>query len=324
MILIDQSVGSRDLIKYAPLSDPSLACLTNLSMSADSKSSVDICFVGNGPSGKVQIGIEFKHIGEFLSAIHSGRFQATQVQSMTTEYDICWLLLCGEYRCGEDGYLEVPNEYTFLSRDEKRGKKIWHWYVKGIPYQGPYDSKDDALSAYNSDSRKWKRYEFIGNKPIPFGYLESALHSLSRAGIQHKHYTRIEDCAQWIGCTYRSWQKEWNKHHLFRTFDKSTDMKARAMILDMDSDLEQKLAFARGFPGIDFERAMAAAQYFESPKDMFNATVDEWARIPGIGKVIAKTAVEVANKKSKSKVESKSPKPKSSESDPDLDLEIFS
>lgn len=328
MILIDHSRGSRELVKYVPLSDPSLACLTNLSMSADTKSSADIAFCGNGPSGKVQIGIEFKHLGDFLSSIHSGRLQATQLQAMTEEYDICWLLLCGEYRCGEDGFLEVPNEYSFLNKDERQGKKVWHWYVKGIPFQGPYNSKEEALGDYLNNSRKWKRYEFIGNKPIPFGYLESALHSLSRAGIQHKHFARIEDCAQWIGCTYRSWQKEWKKHHLFRTFDKSTDLKSSAIMPGMDRELEQKLRFAKEFPGMGFERAMAAAQYFDTPRDMFNADVEEWAKIPGIGKVIAKEAVRVANQRRRVQQQKRSePKPKGSNdtgTDTDIDLDLFS
>lgn len=332
MILIDQSAGSRELVKCAPLSDPSLACLADLSFSANTKSSADVCFSGNGPKGKVQIGIEFKHIGDFLSSIQSGRLQATQLQAMTEEYDVCWLLLCGEYRCGEDGFLEVPNEYSFIIKEiekdilSRKEKKRWFWYVKGVSYQGPYDTKEEAVREYLNNSRKWKRYEFIGNKPIPFGYLESALHSLSRAGIQHKHFTRIEDCAQWIGCTYRSWQKEWHKHHLFRTFDKSADLRSPALMPGMDSALEQKMRFAKEFPAMGFERAMAAARHFDSPRDMFNADVDEWMKIPGIGKVVAKEAVRVSNQKRGSREEKVQSKPKTNNqtTDDDVDLELFS
>lgn len=297
MILIDSSLGSRDLIKYPPLDNPSLACLANLSVSEGTKSSADVCFPGNGPDGKLMIGIEFKEISELLSSIHSGRFQATQIETMTQEYQVCYLVTYGEYRCGDEGYLEVPATNTFISSQERAidNKKEYFWYVKGIPYQGPFDSKSEAIQAYRTLSRKWKEYTYIGKKSMVFGYLESALLSLSRAGIRHKHFTRIEDCAQWIGCAYRSWSKEWSKHHFFRTFDKSSD-KSPALMPGVDPVIKRKMEIARSLcDGMGFERAMAAAKHFRTAKDMVTATVEEWLEVPGIGKVIAKEIVRSVN-----------------------------
>lgn len=250
MILIDDRAGSKELIRYAPLSNPSIACLCQLGNG--SSSSADVCFTGKGPEGNISIGIEYKSLSDLLTSIHSGRLQSTQFQAMSEEYDICVLLYYGQYRCGSDGYLEIMD-------------------------------------------RSWHRYTYIGNKPIPFGYLESALISMSRVGIWVKHLSTPSDCAQWIGVMYRSWQKEYDSHKFFRTFDKSSS-KSPALMPGFDPSLKQKLAFAKEFPGMGFERALAAAKYFPSAWDMFNATVDDWMRVPGIGKVIAKQAVYVARR----------------------------
>lgn len=253
MILIDDRAGSKELIRYVPLSNPSLACLCQLGNG--SSSSADVCFTGKGPEGNISIGIEYKSLSDLLTSIHSGRLQSTQFQAMSDEYDICVLLYYGIYRCSSDGYLET------------------------LDY-----------------SRSWHKYTYIGNKPIPYGYLESALISMSRVGIWVKHLTRPEDCAQWIGVMYRSWQKEYTSHKFFRTFDKSSN-KSPALMPGFDPALKQKLDFAKEFPGMGFERALAAARYFPSAQDMFNATVEEWERVPGIGKVIAKSAVHAARRK---------------------------
>lgn len=263
MILIDSSTGSKDLVRYPPLNDPSIACLTSLAVSSDSKSSVDVCFTGNGPDGPLTIGIEFKSLSDLLSSIYSGRFQATQSQSMTSEYQICWLLYYGGYRCDPDGYLETPyvNRY---------GKECW------------------------------SQYTFVGNKPMPYGYLESSLLTYSAVGIQSKHVycgtgkveieSAIQQCANWISCLYRWWQKPWDKHKSLRTFDKSSDKSLAMPHLDPVS--RDILSHAKELPGMGFERGLAAAKHFSSVWEMFNADVSEWVKIDGIGKVIARSAVE--------------------------------
>lgn len=289
MILIDESVGSRDLIACPPLNDPSLACLANLSISTDTKSSVDVSFCGNGPNGKLSVGIEFKKLPDLLSSIYSGRLQSTQLVSMAKEYQICWLLYCGEYRCGDSGNLETPftNKYT--------GK------------------------------RSWSPVTFIGNKPLPYGYLESSLLSYSCCGVQSKHVMDISQAAHWIACLYRWWSKPWDKHKSMRTFDKSTDGKSPALMPGMDSATKQKIEQARMLPGMGFERALAAANHFKSVREMMNASVDEWLKIPGVGKVIAKSAVEAITRETTGKGKTPAPVLSSpSSSSPSDNLDVFS
>lgn len=261
MILIDSSVGSKELVRYPPLNNPSLACLADLSGHEGNRSSADISFAGKGPEGLLSIGIEFKSLSDLLSSIHSGRLQDTQIPTLKREYDRCWILYYGRYRCGQDDNLET----------------LW---------TNPHNHRD-----------YWKPYNFIGNRPMKYGYLESSLLSYTEAGICHKSVPTIEDAAKWIGCLYRWWQKDYDKHSSFRTFDRSSDLRKPAIMPGIDEHTRAKMEFADRIPGIDYKKSMSIAGHFDSIQDMVNAGVDEWMRVPGIGKVISKVAVEMFSRR---------------------------
>lgn len=297
MILIDSSAGSKELVNYTPLNDPKLACLVNLSSSSTSsvgsKSSADVSFVGNGPDGQEVIGIEFKSLSDLLSSIHSGKLQDTQLPELRREYDRPYLLYYGEYRCSEDGYLETPF-YPIVTEDRKDNskKKDHYWYVKGIPYQGPFESRSLAIESYNLNSRRWNAYNFIGEKPMKWGYLQSQLASVQHYGIQVVHFNLIQDCAQWIACQYRWWSKPYDKHSSFKQFDRSSDLSKPAIMPGVDPVIRSIMEFADRIPGIDYKRSYEVARHFGSVRRMVNADLKEWLAIPGIGKVIAKTAID--------------------------------
>lgn len=290
MILIDSSAGSKELITHAPLNNPSIASLVSLSISSDTKSSADISFCGNGPNNsRVSIGIEYKRLGDLISSIHSGRLNSTQIQSLTTEYDICYLLISGDYRCGSDGTLEIPSErHNIIERDN-----AFYWYVKGISYQGPFTTKSEAILSYRAESRKWQRYTFIGNKPLPWGYVESFLLSLEAVGVINKHFVSPADCAQWIGCLYRWRSKPWEKHRSMRTFDKSKDLSRPAIMYEVDSLTKSRMEVAKGIlpSGLGYERCLEIAKHFNSIVEMINASESEWIKIKGVGKVLARSIV---------------------------------
>lgn len=292
MILIDSSAGSRDLVLYPPLNNPQLACLANLSSvstsSIGSKSSADISFVGNGPDSKEVIGIEFKSLSDLLSSIHSGKLQDTQLPELRREYDRAYLLYYGEYRCSEDGYLQVPMQTVFKDKDD--GK--FYWYVKGKPYQGPFETKSDAIDSYNLNARNWMHYDFIGKEPMKWGYLQSQLASVQACNITVVHFNLIQDCAQWIACLYRWWSKPFNAHKSFQQFDRSRDLAKPAIMPGVDPHTRAKMEFADRIPGIDYKRSYLVACHFGSIREMACAGLGEWLAIPGIGKVIAKTAVD--------------------------------
>jgi hypothetical protein len=286
LILIDQSAGSRDLILYPPLDNPSLAALTSLSLSPDTKSSVDIQFTGQGPDDPLTIVIEFKSLSDLLSSIFTGRIQDTQIPAMREQGDICWLLFYGDYRCGEDGNLETPNPPIFKKKEDR----MFYWAHKGS-YNGPFISRSEAYEDY-CDSQKWSSYDWIGNKPLPFSYLESSLLSYSAAGISHKHFSTISDCAQWIYTLYKWWSRPFNSHKSFRVFDRTSDNRRPAIMGNIDPVTRTIMDFADRIPGIDFTLAKSIASHFSSVQEMVNAPESEWVKIDGIGKVKARIAVE--------------------------------
>lgn len=58
----------------------------------------DFAFEGNGPDGKVMIGIERKRLRDMMASIRSGRFSGHQLPGLIASYDFCYLLLEGLFR----------------------------------------------------------------------------------------------------------------------------------------------------------------------------------------------------------------------------------
>lgn len=224
--------------------------------------SADVCIAGNGPEGDIVVGIEMKSITDLLSSCAQGRLQDTQVPAMKEDYDVLWLLHYGVYRPDNDGFLEIL-----------RGKR-------------------------------WSRYQ-IGARPVPYGYVIGLLNDLSYFGVnlwRVSHLSRLDclrECAEWIGCQARWWNKRWKDHKGMNVFDKSGGVKAKGAVLrQLDPETYRKALFADAIDGIGYDRAVAAARYFPSVWEMVNASSKEWQQISGIGKTIADSAVRQIRKES--------------------------
>lgn len=214
----------------------------------------DISITGNGPRGPVRIGVEVKSITDLISSFSNGRLQDTQIPGMQKEYDVLWLLYYGVYRPSPvDGSLEIL-----------RGKRGWQGYQ-------------------------------IGARAVPYGYVESFLLTLTAVGVHVKRVQHLRkdealaECAEWIGVLARWWSKPWTKHRGMHAFDFSG-----AMSLGMpgvDAHTHMLARFAMQLSGVGYDRALAVARHFQSIIDMVAADESEWAKIPGIGKVIAGSAV---------------------------------
>ncbi len=101
MVLVDYRAGSCELIK--PLAKMGLPVETvDLPFG-------DIAFTGRGVGGApVEIGIEFKKLGECVASMRSGRLQGHQRPGMYGVggmYDFCWLLVEGETLHNKQGIL---------------------------------------------------------------------------------------------------------------------------------------------------------------------------------------------------------------------------
>lgn len=58
----------------------------------------DFAFTGQGPSGKVRVGVERKTVSEILTAITDTRFTGHQLPGLLTHYDYTWIVVEGYAR----------------------------------------------------------------------------------------------------------------------------------------------------------------------------------------------------------------------------------
>ncbi len=134
---------------------------------------------------------------------------------------------------------------------------------------------------------KWTSFA-IGSKYVPYGYIEALFFDLAALGVKVKHVSDMAEAAAWLGVLYRWWQKPWKAHKGMRTFDRSRDV---TLMPSMDQDVYLRAKIAAQLPGVGFERAVAVANHFTSVVHMVTADEGEWAKVPGIGKVVARSAV---------------------------------
>lgn len=106
MILIDRRTGSVELARYFSEDEAELADLKF----------GDFAFQGNGPEGKVEVGIERKHIQDLVDSIKSGRLWGHQIPGMIDMYDYNYLVVEGPFKAQPD-YLMVPRG--------RRWVKLW-------------------------------------------------------------------------------------------------------------------------------------------------------------------------------------------------------
>jgi len=84
--------------------------------------SADFRFAGNGPKGRILIGVERKRVGsgsnDLLDSIQTNRLGGFQMKNLRDDYDRIYLLVEGFYRPGSRGELEGHNGVV------RRGKRL--------------------------------------------------------------------------------------------------------------------------------------------------------------------------------------------------------
>lgn len=96
-ILVDDRVGSCDLIKFFPAD----GVLTRLD-------SADLAFSGNGPAAaSIMIGVERKRVQDLLGSMVSGRLLNVQIPDLLANYDYQYLIVEGLYKASSTGDLKV-------------------------------------------------------------------------------------------------------------------------------------------------------------------------------------------------------------------------
>lgn len=150
MILIDSRTGSKELIPY----------LQRMSMNVKVEQTTlefgDACFEGNGPQGKIVVGIERKSLSDILNCIDDARFAAHQLPGMKAMYGWNIVMVEGVWKPDSTtGYLMEcirtlewrPFRYrTQMTRYSKLFRFLLTLQVSGI---GVIITRDMEHTAYN-------------------------------------------------------------------------------------------------------------------------------------------------------------------------------
>lgn len=89
---------------------------TSLPLRQDKLDGGDLMFLGNGPEGReVTVGVEFKKVRDLFSSLRTKRLQGHQLLELQP-YDFRFLLVEGEWRHDEDGFVTLRSGFKDWSR----------------------------------------------------------------------------------------------------------------------------------------------------------------------------------------------------------------
>lgn len=148
MILVDSRIGSVELIPYIQR--------VGAKVERSSLEYGDCCFEGNGPNGKICIGVERKKMGDLLNCIDDSRYSAHQLPGMASMYNKSILIVEGVWKPDTvTGYLmEFVTTLTWRPYRQRsqmtRYSKLFR-YMLSIQLSGivVIVSRDIEQTAYN-------------------------------------------------------------------------------------------------------------------------------------------------------------------------------
>lgn len=191
----------------------------------------DVFFVGNGPDGQVSVGVEMKTVTELLTSTDNGRFQ------------------------GHDSQLPIMlDEYD----------DVW------LLYYGKYRPAPGSHCLQIWRKGQWRNH-YVGNRPVPYGYLEGFLVGLQAIGVNVKHVDDLSEAAAWLAELVRWRNKPWKKHKSLQAFDRSRKVTSgqgkrdkgrnRASLMPtLDEKTLSRANVAVALPTLGYKRAVAAAR----------------------------------------------------------------
>lgn len=107
MIIVDSRVGSGAEATRDRKSTDLSPFIRKMGVPCDKMelASGDACFEGNGPRGKIMIGIERKTLDDILGCVEDSRFSAHQRVGMAVDYGYSYLIIEGNWKPHENGML---------------------------------------------------------------------------------------------------------------------------------------------------------------------------------------------------------------------------
>lgn len=160
MILIDTSVGSRELL--------SLIRAYGADAGLSPKLKADFQFVGCGEDGPLLIGIERKAISDLLSSMRDKRLAGSQIGPMLLTYDVRYLIIEGYWRRGRDtGLVEVRNGVWKAARGSFRYSEVSR-FLASVRELGDIriwrTADEEETAAYIAEEWHWWQKEWTEHR----------------------------------------------------------------------------------------------------------------------------------------------------------------
>lgn len=216
--------------------------------------SSDIFFVGNGPSGNVNVGIERKRIADLVNSIRSERLTGFQLDGLL-EYDLPALIVEGICRPGRGGELET---------------------LQGSGFRPLYTGRQMML------------YREISNLLVTLQLVCGV--QVIRTGGAEETAAFVSGLYQWF---QKDWDQHKAHKGIYAPVAENPKLggngKVRLFTKRPKPSLVVKMASQ--LPGVD-QKAWLVGERFKTPLEMVVASEVEWREIEGIGVKGAKKIVE--------------------------------
>lgn len=211
----------------------------------------DCWMIGSGPNGaSIEIGVELKTIDDFLTSMQESRLDKQLSTMGEYGYDRVYLVIIGRVRETWRGAIEVQ-------RFDQKGRPYW---------QEPY---------VKQRGRPHTMSGILGYQVM----------------IQEFYATRVFWCeddagaAKVIAQIHNWWAKDWDSHGAGKKMP--TPPESSKFVF---KEPPFRARCAALVPKFGWDKANAAAEYYSSLREMVNASVKDWTKVPGVGKTLAQRA----------------------------------
>lgn len=271
MILLDPREGSAILQRHIPSRHRVVSCHLD---------DGDASFIGHGPKGLVEAGVEVKHLSDVLQSLEDGRLPTKQILGMRKFYDYVFLLIQDRVQSDLYGHLQVwvPTG----NRDDNKKRKG----ATPPELEASRPAKYDAPGYWHG---YWADAMFGRRRRMMWIDFWKWVISLSvQGGVRLLWAGSNQEAGEVITAAYEWFQKQWSEHGTFKVFDESH------MPPMLDPSVAMLVAHALVF-GVGWEKAQLVADHFKTARVMINAGKREWMEVEGIGKTLAERFAKAAD-----------------------------
>ena len=134
----------------------------------------DYAFMGNGPDGKVLVGIERKSITDLINSIISGRLSGHQLPGLTKTFEYPYLLVEGIWKLDYEGRVMILRGPNNWATHNILGAALWNyfntitWFARVVVVRvgTPTETISWIKAAYNWWMKEWEDHDALQDARI--------------------------------------------------------------------------------------------------------------------------------------------------------------